>query len=93
MDKINIVTVVFKDKTELVMCATTTPEKALKAHTEILKVIEELSEERVTDLTSTNGDEFDEDYEDYLFSKELAENFSLVKITQVPLNSLYKNKL
>lgn len=93
MDKINIVTIVLKDNKELVVCATTSQEKAKTASNLIMKTVYELSQEKVTDLTSKTGEEFDADYEDFLFSKELAEDFLTVKITQVPLDSLYKTKL
>lgn len=93
MDRINIVTVVFKDNKELVICATTSQDKAKKASELILETVYELSQEKVTNLTSKTAEEFDEDYEDYLFSKELANDFLTVKITQVPLDSLYKTKL
>ena len=93
MDKINIVCVVFKDNRELVVCATTDKVKANKASELVTNTVYELSQEKVADLQSKTSEEFDDDYEDFLFSKELAENFLTVKITQVPLNSLYNIKL
>lgn len=92
-NKINIVTVVFKDNKELVICATTDSEKATKAMGVIIRSISELSEEKVSDFTSTTTQEFDDEYEEFLFNKELADNFLSIKITQVPLNSIFNQKL